>query len=81
MNDEKPRRKKERDFDPEDKDSAWEGPAAENAYPEDEMITIDGVEKPANEALRYYNKVHGLVDEAAVWQDKRKKNKADDDEE
>lgn len=61
------------DFDPEDPDSAWEGPAAENAYPEDRMIEIDGVLKPANDAARYYNRIHGLVDEAAERQDKRKK--------
>ena len=67
------RRKPYVDFNPEDPDSAWEGPAAENAYPEDHMIEIDGVKRPANDAMRYYNRVHGLVDKAAEWQDKRKR--------
>ncbi len=68
------------DFDPEDPDSVWEGPAAENAYPEDHMIEIDGKLTPANDAARYYNRVFGLTDPAAEWQDKRKKGKKDQDE-
>lgn len=59
--------------DPISPDAAFEGPAAENAYPESRTITIDGVTKPANQALRYYNRVHGLVDPAA-----RKRNDGDD---
>lgn len=61
-----------RRMDPEDKDAVWEGPAAEYACPESFTITIDGGTKPANQALREYNRRHGLVDRAA------KKPRADD---
>ncbi len=67
------------DFDPEDPDSAWEGPAAENAYPEDRMIEIDGVKTPANDAARAYNRIFGQTDPAAEWQDKREKKDSDED--
>ena len=65
------------DFNPEDPDSAWEGPAAENAYPEDHMIEIDGKLRPANDAARYYNRIHGHTDPAAEWQDEREKKDSD----
>ena len=42
-----------------------EGPASENAYPEDMMIEIDGKEVPMNSAARTYNRSMGYVDEAA----------------
>ena len=67
------------DFNPEDPDSAWEGPAAENAYPEDHMIEIDGKLRPANEAARYYNRVFGDADPAAEWQDKREKKDSEEE--
>jgi len=44
------------------------------------MIEIDGKLTPANDAARYYNRVFGLTDPAAEWQDKRKKGKKDQDE-
>ena len=43
----------------------WDGPASENAYPEDMMIEIDGKEVSMNEASRAYNRSAGQVDNAA----------------
>lgn len=42
-----------------------DGPASENAYPEDMMIEIDGKEVPMNSSSREYNRRMGYVDEAA----------------
>ena len=43
----------------------FDGPASENAYPEDLMVTIDGKKIPMNELARSYNRQNGLVDKAA----------------
>lgn len=52
--------------DPEDKDALLEGPAAENAYPEDVGIDLDGELVSLNDLSRGYNEMRGLTDESAL---------------